>query len=634
MSGITNPPGPVPSPKRLALVIAALGVVFGDIGTSPLYAFKECLLQGSRPAEVLGITSLILWSLIVLISVKYVGIILRADNHGEGGILALLTLAFPEKRSRTSCRTVMLMTSLGIFGAALLYGDGIITPAISVLSAVEGLSLLSPDFGKWSVPLTVAILVALFSIQKHGSGVVGRVFGPVMLLWFACLAVMGAAQLGHHPQILFALNPLAGLRYLLAHGGTAIVVLGSVFLAVTGGEALYADLGHFGRAPIRLAWNFLVFPALALNYLGQGALVLAHPEAAVHPFFLLAPGWALVPMVILATAATVIASQALICGVFSLTMQAMQMGYLPRIQVLHTSETASGQIYLPRLNHAIAVACIALVLGFKSSSGLASAYGVAVTLTMLTTTALFFFACRRLWGWSRVRASLVCGLFALIEIAFFASNALKILHGGWLPLTIGALLFYLMTTWKMGRKVVEEQHPQTPLSLGHFIESVSTGSPLLPLPTRVEGTAVFLTSSLDHTPGALVRNVKHNRVLHQRVIVLTVVTDHVPRCDEKERLEIEPLSNGFFRLVAHFGFMEIPSLRAITDAAQRRDFPLDTDQTTFFLSGQTLAITAGKGLARWREGVFIFMSRNAQKPSAFLRMPPDRTIEIDWQVEI
>ncbi len=630
-----NRPGLPASRKTAPLVIAALGVVFGDIGTSPLYAFKECLVHGSSAPQVEGIISLILWSLIVLVSVKYVGVILRADNHGEGGILALLTLAFPEKgRAAATHRTTVLMTGLGIFGAALLYGDGMITPAISVLSAVEGLTLFSPAFGYWTVPLTVGILVGLFAIQKKGSGVVGRIFGPVMLLWFACLACTGAVRLVAHPQILVALNPLAGLRYLIAHRATAIFVLGSVFLAVTGGEALYADLGHFGRSPIRRAWNFIVLPALALNYLGQGALVLTQPDAARSPFFLLAPSWLLGPMVVLSTAATIIASQALICGVFSLTMQAMQMGYLPRMRVLHTNETASGQIYLPQVNLLLAVACVALVLGFRSSSALASAYGVAVTLTMLTTTALFYFASRRLWNWSRPRAMLVCGLFAAVEVAFFASNALKILHGGWLPLTIGALLFYVMTTWKIGRRIVEKQHLETSMPVAQFAEAAGSAGAGSRPPVRVEGTGVFLTHSLVSTPGALVRNLKHNRVLHERVIVLTVLTDHLPHCAEADRLEVEALSNGFFRVIAHFGFMEIPTLRAITDLAVQRGLEIDSELTTFFLSGQNLAPTAGKGLARWREGAFIFMCRNAQKSAEFLRMPPERTIEIDWRVEI
>jgi KUP system potassium uptake protein len=615
-----------PPHKTLPLALAALGVVFGDIGTSPLYAFKECIAHGSSAPEILGIVSLILWSLIVLVSVKYIGIILRADNQGEGGILALLTLAFPEKSAPgTNCKAA-LMTGLGIFGAALLYGDGAITPAISVLSAVEGLSLISPEFKRLAVPLTVGILLGLFWLQKKGSGAVGKVFGPIMLLWFGCLALAGAVHLREHPQILAAFNPWFGFRYLFRHGETSLVVLGSVFLSVTGGEALYADLGHFGRGPIRLAWNALVLPALALNYLGQGANVIAHPEAGANPFFLLVPPWALVPMVVLATAATVIASQALISGVFSLTMQAMQMGYLPRMNILHTSETASGQIYVPQVNSILALACIALVLGFQTSSALASAYGVAVTLTMLSTSALFYFAARRLWQWSRLKAGLVCALFASIESAFFASNALKIAHGGWLPLCIGAFLFYLMTTWKMGRALLLEKS-QSPIALDDFVSETSELR-------RVPGTAVFLTASPHNTPGALVRNAKHNQVMHERVIVLTVVTDHVPRRHEKDRFEIHALECNFFRVIAHFGFMEIPTMQAMIEMAKQSDYSFDEEAATFFLSGQNLIPTPGQGLPPWREPAFLFMSRNAQKAAEFLRMPCERTLEIDWPVEI
>lgn len=614
------------SRKTLPLAVAALGVVFGDIGTSPLYAFKECIAHGSSAPEVLGIVSLILWSLIVLVSVKYVGIILRAENQGEGGILALLTLAFPEKISPgTNCKAA-LMTGLGIFGAALLYGDGAITPAISVLSAVEGLSLISPQFTRLAVPLTVGILLGLFWLQRKGSGGVGKIFGPIMLLWFGCIAIAGAVHLGEHPQILSAFNPWFGFRYLFRHGDRSLIVLGSVFLSVTGGEALYADLGHFGRGPIRLAWNTLVLPALALNYLGQGAHVIAHPAAGENPFFLLAPPWALAPMVLLATAATVIASQALISGVFSLTMQAIQMGYLPRMNIQHTSETASGQIYLPKVNSILAVVCIALVLGFQSSSALASAYGVAVTLTMLSTTALFYFAARRLWKWTTLQAGAVCGLFATVESAFFASNALKIFHGGWLPLCFGAFLFYLMTTWKMGRALLLEKS-QSPISLEDFVHQTREVH-------RVPGTAVFLTAWPHNTPGALDRNVKHNHVLHERVIVLTVVTDHVPRRTEKERFEIHALECNFFRVTAHFGFMEIPTMQAMIEMAKQSDYSFDEEEATFFLSGQNLIPTPGQGLPIWREPAFLFMSRNSQKAAEFLHMPCERTLEIDWPVEI
>ncbi len=625
-------PAQISERKTLPLAVAALGVVFGDIGTSPLYTFKECLAHGSSRADIFGVISLILWSLIILVSVKYVGLVLRADNHGEGGILALLTLAFPEKIA-PNARTTIIMTALGIFGAALLYGDGMITPAISVLSSVEGLTLISPVFQKIVVPGTIAILVVLFAVQKKGSGAVGKVFGSVMLVWFSVLAVLGALETCRRPEIFGALNPYVGVHYLVAHRSTAMVVLGSVFLAVTGGEALYADLGHFGRFPIQLAWNGLVLPALALNYLGQGALVLSGPIGGKNPFFLLASGWALIPLVILSTAATVIASQALISGVFSLTMQAIQMGYLPRLQILHTNETASGQIYIPPVNYALAVACIALVAGFGSSSALASAYGVAVTLTMLTTTGLFAFVCHGLWRWSLVRTIAVCALFGGIEIVFFASNALKIVHGGWLPLTIGAILFFLMTTWKMGRKVVENTLFKVPLK--DFVTSATSGEICAGLlPARVKGTAVFLTSSEAAAPAALVQNVKHNEVLHERTVILTIQTGRQPYRDRDSRVAVADFSSGFFQLTAHFGYMELPSIREIVECAKKQSFPIDMDSTSFFLSGLNLIATPGTGLPAWRKGAFILMARNAQKTSQFFRMPSTRTLEIDSPVEI
>ena len=617
-------------------VVAALGVVFGDIGTSPLYSFKECLSRGFEASDVYGIISLVLWSLIILVSVKYVGIILRADNHGEGGILALLALAFPEHIGSATKRTAITMTMLGLFGAALLYGDGMITPAISVLSAVEGLSLLSPVFEKLVVPLTVVILIVLFSMQKKGTGAVGRVFGVVMLAWFAVIAVMGLVQVVQHPGILWALNPVQGLSYLFHHASSAVVVLGSVFLAVTGGEALYADMGHFGRIPIQVAWNFLVLPALALNYLGQGALVLSNPSASENPFFLLAPGWALLPIVILATAATIIASQALISGAFSLTMQAMQMGYLPRIRVLHTNELESGQIYIPQVSAGLAVACTTLVIIFQSSSSLAAAYGIAVTLTMMTTTALFFFAARRLWGWSLPLVGTVCGTFLLIETGFFASNALKIIHGGWLPLAIGGLVFTCMTTWKKGRELIASQLRET-LPFQHFVESIGLSGTLDTKlkPHRVKGTAMFFSSRGDLTPVPLLANLKHNHVLHERNILLNIMNERVPTIPAAERVQIEILPDEFFRMTARFGFMELPTIGEVIDGAAKQGFLIDLEKTTFFLGRETLVPTGGRrGLARWREAIFMLMSQNAQNAAEFFRLPSNRTIEIGRQVEI
>ena len=613
----------------------ALGVVFGDIGTSPLYAFKECLEHGSTTSDVFGIISLILWSLILLVSIKYVGIILRADNDGEGGVLALLALAFPDRGEKQTAKVAAVMTALGIFGAALLYGDGVITPAISVLSSTEGLEIISPMFDKAVVPLTLVILITLFSVQRYGTGAVGSLFGKVMFLWFFTVGGMGVVQVIKHPAILAAFNPLMAAHYLHAHSASATVVLGSVFLAVTGGEALYADMGHFGRVPIQLAWNCFVLPALALNYLGQGALVLSSPEAASSPFFLLAPKWALLPLVLLATVATVIASQALISGAFSLTMQAVQMGYLPRIQVKHTSDESSGQIYIPQVNTTLAIACIALVLTFRSSTALASAYGIAVTLTMLTTTALFYFAARRVWHWKTIPALAISSTFATVEIFFFASNALKVLSCGWLPLAIGCTLFFLMTTWKIGRRYIRGQL-QSPMAFDEFVASIGLSGCLdeANRPHRVKGTAIFLASSPAGTPHALLNNLKHNHVVHERNILLTFITDRTPYCDREKRLEIITLEDGFYRIMARFGFMEVPTIDEIVAAACEKGFEINLQKTTFFLGRETLVPVKGKGLPPLRLAAFMFMSRNAQNAAEFFRLPSSRTVEIGLPVEI
>jgi KUP system potassium uptake protein len=622
--------------RSLPLSLVALGVVFGDIGTSPLYAFKECLRDGATRADIFGFVSLILWSLILLVSVKYVGIVLRADNNGEGGILALPALAFPEKGRKPGISAAMVMTALGVFGAALLYGDGVITPAISVLSAVEGLKIVSPGLDKMIVPLTICILVALFAIQRFGTGAVGGMFGRVMLVWFLSLAGTGLVHLWLHPAILAALNPVVGLGYLITHGVKSTIVLGSVFLAVTGGEALYADMGHFGRAPIQLAWNFFVFPSLALNYLGQGALVLSSPEAASNPFFRMAPGWALWMLVLLATAATVIASQALISGAYSLTLQAIQMGYLPRIQVMHTSDEESGQIFIPRVNVLLAVVCVALVVAFRSSSALASAYGVAVTLTMLTTTALFYCVATRVWRWNLAPTIALCGLLGLVETSFFASNVLKLVHGGWLPIVIGGILFYGMTTWKIGREHIRSRLQST-MQFDQFVASIELSGLLADenRPHCVRGTAVFLASSPLGTPIALLNNLKHNRVIHERNILLTFVTERVPYwADEKPRLEITVMNDRFFRVVAHFGFMEIPTIEKIAEAAAAQNFDLRPNRTTFFLGRETLVPSKGKALSRLRRTVFRLMSRNAENAADFFQLPSDRTVEIGFPVEL
>ncbi len=630
-----NTPAARSRAKVLSLSLIALGVVFGDIGTSPLYAFKECLKHGSARSDVYGVVSLILWSLILLVSVKYVGIILRVDNDGEGGILALLALAFPDKPGTSAPKLAAVMTMLGVFGAALLYGDGVITPAISVLSAVEGLETISPLLDQVVVPLTICILIALFSVQRFGTEAVGGLFGKVMLVWFLCLGAMGLGHIISHPDILAALNPIIGAHYLVSHGVKAAVVLGSVFLAVTGGEALYADMGHFGRVPIQLAWNSFVFPCLALNYLGQGALVLSSPAAAGNPFFRMAPAWALWPLVLLATAATVIASQALISGAYSLTMQAVQLGYLPRIQVNHTCDEASGQIYIPRVNALLAIACVALVIGFGSSSALASAYGIAVTLTMLTTTALFYCAARRLWRWKPLPTIALCSLFGLVEVFFFASNVLKIIHGGWLPLAIGGVLFYGMTTWKMGREYIRNRL-QAMMQFDQFVASISLSGLLMESngPHRVRGTAVFLASSPTGTPIALLNNLKHNHVIHERNILLTFLTERAPYWTSASRLEITEIDEHFFRVTAHFGFMEVPTIEKIAQAAADQNFDFYPERTTFFLGRETFVPARASGLSKLRLAVFRFMNRNAQNAADFFQLPSNRTIELGFPVEL
>jgi len=622
---------------KTALTIAALGVVFGDIGTSPLYAFKECIAHAAHSGAtsqtiVLGMLSLILWSLISLVAVKYVGLILKADNDGEGGILALLNLAIQNKFDGR--KSFVALTVIGLLGAALLYGDGVITPAISVLSAVEGLSTISPVFDHVVIPISIVVLMALFAVQRMGTGNIGRFFGPIILTWFAVLGITGLIQVIQHPQVLAAINPLAGLSLICLHPVLSFQILGSVFLAVTGGEALYADMGHFGRVPIKTAWNFIVLPALTLNYLGQGALVLSNPLAGENPFFLLVPGWATFPMVILATMATVIASQALISGVFSLTTAALQMGYLPRIQILHTNHEESGQIYIPTLNTALGVACIVLVVGFKSSSALAAAYGIAVTLTMLATTTLFFFVATGKWGWKTWQALIPCTIFGAIEILFFASNALKVLNGGWITLAIGAGIFYMMTTWKAGRQIIRRSSMNT-MDLPSFIDSISMSGLLDQKfkPHRVKGTAIFLCTTPDITPEPLIYNLTHNHVLHERNIVLTITPTRHPIVAEAERITLNKLPEGFYQVIARFGFMEIPTIQAIISSLHAWGLDVDIDHSTFFLGRETL-IKSNKGMSRWRETAFIAMARNAQNAAQFFRLPSNRTVEIGKQVEI
>lgn len=615
-------------------------MVFGDIGTSPLYAFKECIAHcvatgSDLSSSTYGILSLIIWSLIILVWIKYITFVLKADNHGEGGILALLNLALPQTNpNKNTKKIVYQLTIVGILGAALLYGDGVITPAISVLSAVEGLKIISPHFDPFVIPIAIIILIGLFSLQKYGTQSIGKLFGPIILCWFLAIGGLGAIQLLTNPQILLAFNPFLGTSFLWEHPEMAFVILGSVILVVTGGESLYADMGHFGREPIKKAWNLVVLPALLLNYLGQGALVLSNPSTHDNPFFKLAPSWAAIPFVLLAMMATIIASQALISGVFSLTTAAVQMTYLPRIQILHTNHEESGQIYVPIINNTLALGCILLVLGFKSSSNLAAAYGVGVILTMIATTILFFFVAKRRWKWKTWQILGICLPLLSIEIGFAGSNLLKILQGGWVPICIGIILFYMMITWKKGRSYIKTK-AATGMDLPSFVESIALSGVLQPTfhPHRVHGTAVFLVTTQNTTPDPLIYNLTHNHVLHKQNIVLTISITKTPFLGSQKRLHIQPLPEGFMQITAHFGFMELPTISTILKALQKENIKLNPEQTTYFLGRETLLLTE-KGLPKWQETLFVIMARNAQNAAQFFQLPHNRVIEIGKQVEI
>ncbi|MGB8169079.1 MAG: potassium transporter Kup [Chthoniobacteraceae bacterium] len=624
------------SSNSLSRSIGALGVVYGDIGTSVLYAFKECLLHGlETDREIIGVLSIIIWSLFTLVSVKYLAVVMRADNEGEGGILALLSLAFPAK-DRKAGVAAGGMIAVGIAGASLLYGDGVITPAISVLSAVEGLLIATKKIEPFIIPLTLGILVGLFAVQSKGTGAIGKWFGKVMLAWFSILAGLGLVHIVQNPAVLRALNPLEGVYFLTHHGTASLIIMGSVFLVVTGGEALYADMGHFGRKPIARAWTFLVFPALILNYLGQGALVLAHPEARENPFFYLAPSWALYPLVAIATVATIIASQALISGAFSLTMQGIQMGYIPRMEIRHTSQEEHGQIFIPKLNIILAVGCIALVLGFRSSSALASAYGIAVTLTMLSTTAIFFFAAQRMWQWSPLRAGLTCAVFGSVEAIFFTANSLKIMHGGWFPLVAGAVIFLMMMTWKDGRTLLRKSLPPG-MPLDDFIASISMAG-TLDLQNKLhrsQGTAVFLAGNPEGTPNALIKNIKHNQILHTQNILMTIQTDHSrPYVPAAERVQVADRTEGFYRVIANFGFMESPHIDEVIRACTNAGLVIHRDRATFFVGKERIVVTAKAGMAPWREHLFVFLSKHSENAADFFQLPPDRVYEVSQVVEI
>jgi KUP system potassium uptake protein len=615
------------------LVFGALGVVYGDIGTSPLYALRECF-YGSHAippthSNVLGILSLIFWTLILIVSVKYITFVLRADNRGEGGILALLALAFPESKRKTVPRRAKIMLALGVFGAALLYGDGMITPAITVLSAVEGLEIVTPLFKPYVIPLTVLILIALFGFQRFGTGTVGVILGPITFLWFVTIAALGIPQIFRAPEVLTSFNPYYAVSFFIHNGVHGFVTLGAVVLCVTGAEALYADMGHFGRKPIKIAWFGLVFPALLLNYLGQGAILLLDPSAAENPFFKISPRWFLLPLVVIATSASVIASQALISGAFSVTMQAIQLGYSPRLEIDHTSARERGQIYLPKINTILMICCIGLVIGFRSSSNLAAAYGIAVTLTMAITSVLLYFAAQNIWKWSRLKAGLLCGVLLVIELAFFGANTVKIIHGGWFPIAVAAIIFILMSTWKTGRSLLGQRLRAASLPLRMFLDEIQSAPP-----QRVKGTSIFLAGNPEGTPMALLHNLKHNKVLHERVVIMTIQTAEIPHVQPVDRVTVEELQPNFYRVIGRFGFMEDPDVPQILAACRGEGLDLPEATSTFFLSRETILPSKKPGMFMWRERLFSLMSRNAQGATAFFRLPPNRVVELGMQVEI
>jgi len=627
------PASPRHDPRVQALALAALGVVFGDIGTSPLYAMKEVFSEAyavtATHDHVLGAVSLVFWALMLVVSVKYVMFILRADNRGEGGIMALIALVLRGTEAPGDAGKRRLLMILGIFGAALFYGDGAITPAISVLSAVEGLEVIAPALSSWVLPITLGVLTGLFLIQRKGTGAVGRLFGPITLAWFLALGTGGIASIVQTPEVLAAVHPGYGLAFLVEQRFSAVFVLGAVVLAVTGAEALYADMGHFGRRPIRIAWFGLVLPALILTYFGQAALMLRDPTSIRNPFYLMFPDWAQAPMLLLATAATVIASQAVISGAFSMTRQAIQLGYCPRLAIVHTSENEIGQVYIPWVNWMLLAAVIALVLGFQSSGALASAYGIAVTGTMAIDTVLAAVVFRRIWGWSYLRTGAFLTVFLAIDLAFFGANTLKVLDGGWFPLMLGLVGFTLLTTWKRGRELLMGSLRESAIDLKTFIEGLTRHPP-----SRVEGTGVFLTADRDGVPHALLHNLLHNKVLHERVFLLTVVIADVPYVASDQRITIEPLGNGFYRVLIHFGFRDIPDVPAALARLPAAGQPFEMMETSFFLSRETVVPTVKAGMALWRERLFSTMARNAGSAATYFRLPPNRVIELGTQVEI
>jgi KUP system potassium uptake protein len=620
-----------PTGKYLfVLSLGALGIVFGDIGTSPLYAIKETFhgphAIPTTPANILGILSLIFWALIIVISIKYLVFVMRADNRGEGGILALMSLIAPRAEGWKKRRFLIFVMAL--FGASLLYGDGISTPAITVLSAVEGLQVATPLFKPYVVPLALVILVGLFMMQRRGTAGIGAIFGPVMVVWFSVLAALGVYRISQWPDVLFAANPKYAFYFFQHNGWIGFFALGTVFLVVTGGEALYADMGHFGVRPIRSAWFTVVLPALLLNYFGQGALLLHHPEAAENPFFRMVPSFALYPIVALATVAASVASQAVISGAFSLTRQAVQLGYMPRLEIEHTSESQIGQIYIPSINWLLMFACIGLVLGFKTSSNLAAAYGVAVTTDMVFTSILFAVFARRHWRWSLPLVILLATCFLIVDVSFWTANIIKVPQGGWFPLVIALCMYTLMTTWRKGRQILDDRLKKDALPVDLFVKSISARPPV-----RVPGTAVFMFRNPEGTPTALLHNLKHNKVLHDRVILMTIITEEVSTVQTEERYTIEELGAGIYRMILHYGFVEDPDIPAVLEQITE-PFKLEASDTTYFLGRETLIPTKHPGMAIWREKLFASMTNNARGAASFFRLPPNRVVELGAQIEL
>ncbi len=620
--------------KFFWLALGALGIVYGDIGTSPLYALRECFAHehgiGVTPENILGILSLIFWTMIIVISLKYMAIVMKADNKGEGGILSLMALAVRTTAEKSlSGRKRWVLVSLGIFGSALLFGDGVITPAISVLSAVEGLTYVTPFFEPYVIPMTLFVINALFLVQRFGTARIGGIFGPMILIWFITIGLLGINGILLNTEVLQALSPVYAINFLINNGFHAFLVLGSVFLVVTGGEALYADMGHFGRSPIRWSWFFVAFPCLVLNYFGQGALLLSEPSAISNPFYLLAPKWALVPLVILSTLATTIASQALISGVFSITRQAIQLGLWPRLTIIHTSSQEIGQIYIPFMNWSLFAGVVWLVLTFKTSSNLASAYGIAVTGTMVITTVLAYEVARSKWNWGLGRCLLIFGSFFILDLAFFGANILKIKDGGWVPLMIGALMYLLMTTWQEGRKVLYKKLKDRSISIEKFCQKLLQKPPL-----RISGTSIYMAGDPWGVPVPLLHNLKHNKVLHERVAILTIMTKEVPTIAKQSRVEIQEIIPNFYRILVYYGFMETPKMKHILEACRQKNIHFNVNETTFVLGRETILPSNEPNMSLWREKLFAFMSRNAQRPTAFFKIPPNQVIEVGIQIEI